>query len=71
MENWNGKIVKYSDPFADGRDESHLRFIVLEDRDDRVLITELKKHDAYEIKPLFCFHKDHFVIVKTNFEEGE
>ena len=36
-----GDIVAYRKPFADGIDERHERMVVLEDREDRVVVQSL------------------------------
>ena len=59
-----GDIVKYSNPYADGKDESSMRFVVLEDNGDRVEIKAINKIvDSLSINPVNVISKNHLVKV--------
>ena len=60
-----GDIVKYSNPFADGKDESNMRFVVLEDNGDRVVIKPVNNIvDSLTIIPVENISKNYLVVVK-------
>ena len=60
-----GDIVKYSNPYADGKDESNMRFVVLEDNGNRVEIKAINKIvDSLSINPVNVISKNHLVVVK-------
>jgi hypothetical protein len=65
-----GDIVAYRKPFADGIDERHERMVVLEDREDRVVVQSLycysckrilKECKCNVIQPTQCLAKVHLV----------
>ena len=65
-----GDIVKYSNPFADGKDESNMRFVVLEDNGNRVEIKAINKiEDSLSINPVNVISKNH--LVKVSRCQGE
>ena len=60
-----GDIVKYSNPYADGKDESDMRFVVLEDNGDRVVIKPVNNIvDSLTIVPVENISKNYLVVVK-------
>ena len=60
-----GDIVKYSNPYADGKDESSMRFVVLEDNGDRVVIKPVNNIvDSLTIIPVENISKNYLVVVK-------
>ena len=65
-----GDIVAYRKRFADGIDERHERMVVLEDREDRVVVQSLycysckrilKECKCNVIQPTQCLAKVHLV----------
>ena len=60
-----GDIVKYSNPFADGKDESSMRFVVLKDNGDRVVIKPVNNIiDSWTVIPTQILSKNHLVVAK-------
>lgn len=57
-------IVKFKTPETES--ETNLFFIVLEDRHDRVLVTELEGKTDYAIRPTFVYSKSDLVLC-TNY----
>ena len=60
-----GDIVKYSNPYSDGIDESSMRFVVLEDNGDRVVIKPVNNIiDSWTVIPTQILSKNHLVVPK-------
>lgn len=55
-----GTVVKFKEPL--NKEEETERFIVLEDREDRVLLSDLA-FKAWPIPPVFCYRKNYMVEV--------
>ena len=63
---WSGKLVKVKQEWL-SEGERDIPYLVLEDREDRVLVQELKQYSKNTFLGTWCWAKDTMYIVDDKF----
>ena len=63
---WSGKLVKIKQEQL-SKDERDIPYLVLEDREDRVLVQELRQYSKNTFLGTWCWAKDMMYIVDDKF----
>ena len=63
---WSGKLVKIKQEWL-SKDEWDIPYLVLEDREDRVLVQELRQYSKNTFLGTWCWAKDMMYIVDDKF----